>query len=74
MPTNESSLRPLPEDAALIRSKDVPSYIGVAAQTLARWRHEGSGPMFVKLGRLVFYRAADLRTWITAQCRQNTVQ
>src|SRR4051794_31624574 len=44
---------PLPsDDDALIRADKLPSCIGIAQQTLARWRTEGQGPAFVKVGRL----------------------
>ena len=62
-----------PSDDTLIRASDMPSYVGIARQTLARWRHEGSGPRFVKLGGLIFYRAGDVRAWIAASARLNTV-
>ena len=68
-------LIPLPENSdTLLRSADVPSYIGVAHQTLCRWRHEGNPPRFVRLGRRVFYRAGDLRDWIHSQVRENTIE
>ncbi len=65
-----SALLPLPaDDDALIRGRDVSRYTGIAAQTHTRWRHEGVGPKFVRLGRRVFYRAGDLREWIRGQVR-----
>ncbi len=67
-------LAPLPvDDATIIRAEEVPGFIGIARQTLARWRHEGNGPLFVKLGRRVFYRSGDLKAWIEKRTRQNTV-
>lgn len=33
-------------------------------RTLAAWRRLGSGPAFVKLGRFVRYRRADLATFV----------
>lgn len=67
-------LRPLPADGGtLIAASLTPLYLGLAGQTLARWRHEGIGPKFVRLGRRVFYRTSDLRSWIDSQVRQNTV-
>lgn len=67
-------LRPLPQnEETLIPRGDLPSYIGIAEQTLARWAHEGYGPGFVKLGRRVFYRSGELRAWIQAQSRSNTI-
>lgn len=74
MTTQDSDLAPLPDnDDTLIRRTDVPRYIPIAAQTLARWAVEGQGPRFVKLGRrLVAYRAGDLREWLKGQLRDNT--
>ncbi len=70
-----SGLRALPADPdTLIRAAEVPGYVGIARQTLNRWRHEGNPPRFVRLGRRVFYRAGDLREWIRSQVRENTTQ
>lgn len=68
-------LRALPADPdTLIRAGEVPSYVGIAQQTLNRWRHEGRPPRYVRLGRRVFYRAGDLRDWIRSQVRENTIE
>jgi hypothetical protein len=37
-----------------------------AVQTLARWRHEGRGPPYIKSGSRVLYRGADVLTWLEA--------
>ena len=70
-----TALLPLPEDDdTLIRRSDLPRYIPVASQTLARWAVEGQGPRFIKVGRrLVAYRAGDLRKWLQGQARKNTI-
>ena len=70
-----TDLLPLPEDDdTLIRRSDLPKYIPVAGQTLARWATEGQGPKFIKVGRrLVAYRAGDLREWLQGQVRENTI-
>ena len=44
-------------------------YIGgsqspVSTRTMQRWRLEGVGPTYVKLGRLVRYRQSDLDTYL----------
>ena len=45
-----------------------PALLALAArQTLARWRHEGRGPAFVKLGSRVAYSGAALNEWIESQ-------
>jgi hypothetical protein len=45
---------------------------GLAVQTLARWRVEGRGPRFFKLGSRVRYDRADLDTWLESQRRRST--
>lgn len=55
-----------PEDEALIPAERLPEFLPVARQTLARWRSEGSGPAFVKVGRKVAYRSADVRAWVAS--------
>jgi hypothetical protein len=46
----------------------------VKRETLAAWRTLGRGPNFVKVGRAVFYRRADLSEWLGAQRRQPNVR
>jgi predicted DNA-binding transcriptional regulator AlpA len=43
---------------------DLSALIGVDERTLAVWRAQRRGPDFVKLGRAVFYRRADILAWI----------
>ena len=66
---------PLPQDDdVLIRRADMPLYIPIASQTLARWAVEGEGPRFTKIGkRLVAYRSGDIRDWLRGQARDNTI-
>jgi predicted DNA-binding transcriptional regulator AlpA len=73
---SSSTLLAIPEnDDTYIRRADVPLYIPVAVQTLARWAVEGQGPRFIKIGRrLVAYRAGDLREWLQGQARSNTIE
>ena len=74
MTISASDLLPLPKDeGALIPAHRLSAYTGLATQTHARLRCEGRGPRFVKLGRRVFYRAGDVRDWIRAQVRSNTI-
>ena len=48
-----------PETADLLR---------VQPSTLERWRREGTGPTYVRLGgRVVRYRQADLDAWLDTQ-------
>lgn len=43
-----------------LRRKEAAAYLGIAAQTLARWAVEGFGPAMCKMGRAVAYSVEDL--------------
>lgn len=43
--------------------------LGVSRSTLQSWRYAGRGPRFIKLGRLVRYRNADIDAYLKAQTR-----
>ena len=47
----------------------VAGLLGVAQATLKQWRCHGRGPTFVKIGKRVLYREADLDAWIDEQAR-----
>jgi predicted DNA-binding transcriptional regulator AlpA len=69
-----TALLPIPEDSDfLISAAHAPDYIGIQRQTLARWRHEGFGPQWVRMGRRIFYRSSDLRAWVESRIRHNTI-
>jgi hypothetical protein len=71
---NFKTLHPLPTNPeTLIPAPSATQYTGMATQTHAKWRGEGVGPEFVKLGRRVFYTAGALRSWIKSQTRHNTI-
>lgn len=44
----------------------------LSVRTLQRQRSNGSGPAYIKIGRLVRYCKSDLDTWIEAQRRRST--
>jgi len=47
-------------------------YLGVPAGTLARWRVEGVGPAYLKLGSRVRYEEGVLDAWVEGQRRRCT--
>ncbi len=56
-------------DTILYDEEAAGKYIGgalspVSTRTLQRWRLEGFGPTYVKLGRLVRYRQSDLESFL----------
>ncbi|MGF7163477.1 putative DNA-binding transcriptional regulator AlpA [Rhodoligotrophos appendicifer] len=58
----------------LLKSDKVASWLGVSESFLAQARVSGRGPKFLKVGRLVFYRPQDVRTWLEGQTRASTSQ
>ena len=63
------ALEPLPaDDEALIRRADLPRYIPLSKQTLARWASERRGPPFIKIGKKrVAYRSGAVRAWLNSE-------
>jgi len=43
--------------------------LGVSRSTLQSWRYTGRGPRFIKLGRMVRYRNADVDAYLAANTR-----
>jgi hypothetical protein len=56
----------------LIAATSAAKLLHVQPATLTCWRYEKRGPRFVKIGRFVFYRRADLSEWLAAQLREAT--
>lgn len=49
----------------LFSADEVCSLLSVSIHTLRRWRREGRGPNYVRLGQNdVKYRAVDIQEWI----------
>lgn len=44
-------------------------WLGFSQETLNSWRCQGRGPGHLKIGRLIRYRVADVRAWLTDQTR-----
>lgn len=56
----------------MLRTKQAADYIGLQETTLEAWRCRGGGPIFLKLGKAVRYRQADLDAFIESRLRRNT--
>jgi predicted DNA-binding transcriptional regulator AlpA len=54
----------------LIAARAAAKLLHVRPDTLTGWRHEGRGPRYVKVGRFVFYRRADISAWLATQLRE----
>ena len=51
----------------LMTPEDLSLALDVNTHTLMTWRREGKGPDFTRLGKAIFYRRADVLTWIEMQ-------
>jgi predicted DNA-binding transcriptional regulator AlpA len=57
---------------ALLRENEVSARLGLSVRTLQKWRLEGRGPRFVKLGNAVRYDPADLDLFVREGARGST--
>jgi hypothetical protein len=64
------------ERASLRRlcQKDLARRWGLSTRTLERWRMEGRGPAFMKLGGRVIYRAEDIEAFELERLHQSTAE
>ena len=56
----------------LLSDYDLARLTGRARSCWQKDRLKGTGPRFVKLGRLIRYRRSDVDTWLEAQVRSST--
>lgn len=56
----------------LITTNQAANMLCLSEMTLRKWRWEGKGPRFIKLGRKVAYRQEDLYDWVESQSRMST--
>jgi predicted DNA-binding transcriptional regulator AlpA len=62
----------VPDPDSLLSEAQTCELTGLAERTLQRKRLDGTGPRFVKLGRRVLYRRADVLAWIAANTHDST--
>lgn len=53
-------------------NREAADYLGLKAATLNKWRCHGGGPPFMKVGRLIRYRRADLDAYLLSRIRLST--
>jgi predicted DNA-binding transcriptional regulator AlpA len=56
----------------MLAAKDAAVHIGLAPQTLAKMRLEGSSPPYFKVGRRVLYKREELDAWLALKRRRST--
>ena len=55
----------------LLDEASLASQLRVSRSTLQSWRYSGRGPRWIKLGRLIRYRLADVDAFLAANTRGN---
>lgn len=60
----------------LLTTRDAAAYLSLSPKSLERYRCEGTGPQYIKLGTgrraSVRYRKADLEAWVTSSITNST--
>jgi excisionase family DNA binding protein len=56
----------------LLDQREAAQILKISVRTLERHRAAGTGPRFLRLGRLVRYRASDLEEWIAHSLHSST--
>jgi excisionase family DNA binding protein len=56
----------------LLTQTETAELLRLSERTLERWRVQGGGPVFCKLGKRVLYRQADLEKWIASHAVGST--
>ena len=56
----------------LLDQKQTAHFLGLSVRTLERHRLAGTGPLYVRVGRLVRYRQQDLADFVERNVRRST--
>jgi Helix-turn-helix domain len=70
----KATIMPERENDDIMDAATAAVFTGLAVATLAKLRCHGGGPPYLKLGRKVVYRRADLANWLNARRVVNTTQ
>ena len=67
-PADAPSLRPVgAHEARFIDEKQLCAELAISSVTATKWRASAAGPPFIKVGRLVRYRRADVEAWLRSR-------
>lgn len=71
MKTGQHTVSPPPP---LLTTREAAEYLSLQPCTLEQYRWTGRGPRFVRLGRTIRYRQADLDTFLDARVFSSTTE
>jgi predicted site-specific integrase-resolvase len=58
----------------LLTADEVSNMLQIEPQTLAKWRCEGTGPEFIRVGRTIRYTIEAVRDFLAARTGKSTAQ
>lgn len=58
----------------LLTETEAADFLAMSPATLRRWRVEGTGPVFTKIGRAVRYPEASLVAYVERNTRSSTTE
>lgn len=50
-----------------LSTQELAKYLGISVAAIIAYRTEGTGPKYIKVGRLCRYRISDVEEWIAQQ-------
>jgi hypothetical protein len=59
-------------ESLVVGEDEAAAALGLSPRTLQRWRVEGKGPQFVKVGKRAAYTPEALRDFVAKQTRTST--
>lgn len=63
-----------PRTLELLSPDELAASIKMSKRTLAKWRCNGRGPEYVRLGHAVRYRQQDVDAWLEAKVSKNSAE
>lgn len=63
----KNDTKPPAASFAILTQVEAATLLKVQPQTMSSWRHKGSGPPFIKVGKCIRYRMADLLAYLDQQ-------
>jgi excisionase family DNA binding protein len=63
-----------PPTPAVLTTTEAAAYLSIQPTTLEQWRWNGKSPRFVKIGRSVRYRVADLDAFLAERVFTSTTE
>ena len=60
-----TTFRPFLDEGRLaLRPEEFAETLGVSTKTLLRWRTDGTGPKWIKRGKVILYPLGDILDWL----------